>query len=128
MKQPGDAMTNIDNFYHNLSAKYGFEILPNADRWNNVNNLRFISGKLLRDGRVAEAITVAERWSLYQPKSLSALLTWAQSFEKLSLNSQAVEKYQQLVLLATEQQSQRLVEFTLAMENVQNKMKKLWGK
>ena len=52
MKQPGDAMTNIDNFYHNLSAKYGFEILPNADRWNNVNNLRFISGKLLRDGEL----------------------------------------------------------------------------
>jgi predicted alpha/beta superfamily hydrolase len=123
IKQPGDAMTNIDNFYHNLSAKHGFEILPNADRWNNVNNLRFISGKLLRDGRVAEAITVAKRWSLYQPTSLPALLTWAQSLEKSSLYSQAEEKYQQLVLLAKEQQSQRLAEFTLAMENVQNKMK-----
>ena len=123
MKQPGDAMTNIDNFYHNLSAKYGFEILPNADRWNNVNNLRFISGKLLRDGRVAEAITVAERWSLYRPKSLPALLTWAQTLEKSALNPQALEKYQQLVLLAKEQQSQRLAEFTLAMEKLQNKIK-----
>jgi len=123
IKQPGDAMNNIDNFYHNLSAKYGFDIIPNADRWNSGNNLRSIAGKLLRDGRTKEAIAVAERWSLYQPKSLPALLTWAQALEKSVLNTQALEKYQQLVLLAKEQQSQRLAEFTLAMENVQNKIK-----
>jgi predicted alpha/beta superfamily hydrolase len=123
IKQPGDAMTNIDNFYHALSAKYNFDILPNADRWNNVNNLRFIAGKLLRDGRVEEAISVAERWNLYQPKSLGALLTWAKALEKSSLNKEALKKYQQLILLAKDQQSERLAEFKLAMKKVQNKRK-----
>jgi tetratricopeptide (TPR) repeat protein len=104
-----------------LSEKYGFEIIPNADRWNNVNNLRFISGKLLREGRTEEAITVAERWNLYQPQSLAALLTWAQALEKLALDKQALQKYQQLISLAKEQQSERLPEFTLAMENLQKK-------
>lgn len=115
-------MANIDAFYQSLSDKYGFEILPNADRWNNVNNLRFISGKLLRDGRAEEAITVSKRWSLYRPESLTALLTWAQALEKLTLNKQALKKYQQLILLAKEQKSERLSEFKLAMGNVQNKI------
>jgi tetratricopeptide (TPR) repeat protein len=122
IKQPGDAMTNIDNFYHVLSNKYGFEIIPIADRFNNVNNLRFISGKLLRDGRVEEAINVAERWNLYQPKSLPALLTWAQALEKSMKYKEAIKKYQQLVLMAKEQNSERLSEFQLAMKNIQNKV------
>jgi len=122
IKQPGDAMTNIDNFYHDLSAKYGFEIIPNADRWNNVNNLRFISGKLLRDGRVKEAINVAERWNLYQPQSLQALLTWAQALEKSTQYKQAEKIYQRLVLMAKKQKSARLPEFTLAMKEVSNKI------
>ncbi|NQZ90119.1 MAG: hypothetical protein HRT54_21355 [Colwellia sp.] len=122
IKQPGDAMTNIDNFYHDLSAKYGFEIIPNADRWNNVNNLRFISGKLLRDGRIEEAINVAERWNLYQPQSLPALLTWAQALEKSTQYKQAEKIYQRLVLMAKKQKSERLPEFKLAMKEVSNKI------
>lgn len=116
IKQPGDAMVNIDNFYHDLSAKYGFEILPNAD------SLGSIVRRLLRDGRTNEAIAVAQRWNLYQPKSLAALLTWAQALEKSTQYPQALKKYQQLILLANEQQSGRLAEFKLAMENVQNKI------
>ncbi len=123
INQPGDAMANIDNFYRPLSEKYGFEILPNADRWNNVNNLRFISSALLRDGRTEEAITIAQRWNLYQPQSLAALLTWAQALQKLTLNKQALQKYQQLISLAKEQQSDRLPEFTLAIENLQKIIK-----
>lgn len=119
IKQPGDAMANIDSFYRALSAKYGFEILPNADRWNNVNNLRFISTRLLRDGRAKEALSLAQRWHLYQPKSLPAVFIWAQALEELTLNKQALKKYQQLVLMAKQQDSERLSEFTLAMENVQ---------
>jgi len=123
IKQPGDAMANIDAFYKPLSEKYGFDILPNADRWNNVNNLRFIAGKLLREGRAKEAITVAKRWNLYLPKSLPALLTWAQALEAMNLDKQALKKYQELVFMAKDQQSEHLAEFKLSMENVQNKIK-----
>jgi len=115
IKQPGDAMANIDAFYHSLSAKYDFEIIPNADRWNNVNNLRFIAGMLLRNGRNEEAINVAERWSLYRPKSLPALHIWAQALEKLAFKEKAIIKYQQLITMAKEQQSTRLAEFELAL-------------
>ncbi len=117
IKQPGDAMVNIDNFYHDLSAKYGFEILPN------VKSLASITRRLLRSGRTKETISVAQRWNLYQPKSLTALLIWAQGLEKLALNKEALTKYQQLILLAEEQQSRRLAEFKLAMKNMQIKMK-----
>jgi len=122
IKQPGDAMHNIDQFYHELSKVYGFKILPNADRWNNVNNLRYISGKLIRDGRAKEAITLAQRWFLYQPQSSAALFTWAQALEKSALNQQAHDKYEQLISLATKQKSERLAEFKLALLNLQKAM------
>jgi hypothetical protein len=122
IKKPGDAMTNIDAFYQSLSTKYGYEILPNADRWNNVNNLRWISGKLMRDDRTSEAASVAQRWSLYQPNSLAALSTWAQALGKLGRNKESIEKYQQLVILATEQKSEQLAEFKLALENMKKKL------
>jgi len=124
IKQPGDAMTNIDAFYQSLSTKYGYEVLPNADRWNSVNNLRWISGKLIRDERVSEATSVAQRWSLYQPKSLAALSTWAQALDKLAKYKESAEKYQQLVVLAAEQKSERLPEFKLALKNMKNKINK----
>lgn len=122
IKQPGDAMANIDAFYQSLSIKYGYKILPNADRWNNVNNLRWISGKLLRDGRAKEAITVAERWNLYLPNSLPSLFTWAKALEAAEQNEQAIEKYQQLIQQAKEQNSERLPEFTSALESVSKKI------
>ncbi|NQZ90491.1 MAG: hypothetical protein HRT54_23245 [Colwellia sp.] len=116
IKQPGDAMVNIDNFYHALSAKYGYEILPEA-------NSLSIATRLLREGRPKEATSVAQRWSLYQPKSLAALFIWAQALEKSTLYKQALKKYQQLILLAKEQESGRLAEFKLAMQNMKNKIR-----
>ena len=73
IKQPGDAMANIDAAYQKLSARYGFDILPLAKRWNNVNNLDFIGRKLLKDGRIKESVTVMRRWVKYHPKSVAAL-------------------------------------------------------
>jgi len=116
IKQPGDAMVNIDNFYHTLSERYGFKIIPKA-------NSLSIASRLLREGRPNEAISVAQRWSLYLPKSIPALFTWAQSLEQSTQYKQALKKYQQLMLLAKEQKSKRLPEFKLAMENMQNKIK-----
>jgi hypothetical protein len=48
--QPGDALDNIDGYYQELSRAYGFAILPRADRWNNVNSLRFLIRHLIRLG------------------------------------------------------------------------------
>jgi hypothetical protein len=53
---------------------------------------------------------------------LSALSTWAEALDKLAKYKEAVEKYQQLVQLATEQKSERLPKFKLALENIQNKL------
>jgi len=69
---PGNAMDNIDAYYQQLSADYAVTVLPKGDRWNSVNSLRWISGQLQRETRIAEAIEVTQRWLKYRPKSQQA--------------------------------------------------------
>lgn len=81
IKKPGNAMKNIDSYYQNLSIKYGFEILPKAERWNSVNRLSWIGPFLLRENKIVEAIEVLERWVEYSPKSALALSELARAYE-----------------------------------------------
>ena len=79
--QPGDALENIDRYYRQLSDDYGFEILPRADRWNNVNCLRFMTRHLIQLERHVEAVRVAERRILYQPGTLGSLVGLVDAYE-----------------------------------------------
>lgn len=78
---PGDALTNIEQHYQELSKEYGFRVLPKADRWNSVNSLRVISRVVLQDGRTDEAIRLAEQWSHYRPSSPEPLERLSQAYE-----------------------------------------------
>lgn len=80
IEAPGPAMENLDIHYRRLSAEYGFEILPRAERWNSVNRLSWIGPYLLRNGAAEEAIAVIERWAEYRPQSLTALEQLAKAY------------------------------------------------
>ncbi len=86
--EPGKAIDNIDKYYGKLSEKYGFKILPKAQRWNSVNRLSWIGPYLIRQNRVAEGIEIMERWVELRPKSPVALNELAKAYE----NSAQVEK------------------------------------
>lgn len=86
--EPGKAIDNIDKYYGKLSEKYGFKILPRAQRWNSVNRLSWIGPYLIRQNRVAEGIEIMERWVELRPKSPVALNELAKVYE----NSAQVEK------------------------------------
>lgn len=107
----GDAMANIDAFYQNLSNQYGFTILPKANRWNSVNCLRFIAGKLLRDGRIEESLTVARRWTQYNPNSAAAFDQLAQSLEAGKQTQQAIVASTKAVKLAQASDHWRLKDY-----------------
>lgn len=79
--QSGDALDNIDRYYEELSREYGFRILPRADRWNNVNCLRFMIRHLIQEGRTAEAVAVAERRAEYRPGTLPSLRGLVDAYE-----------------------------------------------
>ncbi len=74
IKAPGDALQNIEGYYQMLSKQYGYKIYPNADRWNSVNCLRFITRMLYEDKEYQQALTVAQRWQYYLPNDTSAML------------------------------------------------------
>jgi tetratricopeptide (TPR) repeat protein len=92
INKPGNAMTNIDAFYHELSSEYGFEVLPRAERWNSINRLSWIGPFLLRQGNTAEAIEVIERWVEYRPKSTLALSELAKAYESNGDHDKAISK------------------------------------
>ncbi len=99
IKEPGDALDNIDAFHNKLTAHYGFAILPKAERWNSVNSLRFIGGKLLSDGRVKEAIRVFERRVAYRPRSVAAWNSLAEALKADGQTAKADEAAKKATLL-----------------------------
>jgi len=119
IKLPGDAMDNIDARYKKLSQDVGFEVLPNANRWNSVNSLSFIASKLLKDGRYKEAVRVAKRWHLYLPQSLDALFNLTKALNKAGEHTQAVAQHQRLVAQAEKENHPRLSEFKQALKNTE---------
>jgi len=119
IKLPGDAMDNIDARYKKLSQDVGFEVLPNANRWNSVNSLSFIASKLLKDGRYKEAVRVAKRWHLYLPQSLDALFNLTKALNKAGEHTQAEAQHQRLVAQAEKENHPRLSEFKQALKNTE---------
>lgn len=99
IKEPGNAMDNIDAFHQRLSETYGFPILPKAERWNSVNCLRFIGGKLLRDGRVKEAVEVFERRVAYRPRLAAAWNSLAEALKADGQTDRAREAEEKTALL-----------------------------
>ncbi|AUJ70485.1 alpha/beta hydrolase-fold protein [Pseudoalteromonas sp. NC201] len=107
--KPGNALKNIDNYYDQLSERYGFTILPRSTRWNSVNRLGFISTYLIRQGRVIEAIEVAERYTEYQPKSWQAYESLAKAFEANEDNLQALKNTKVAVRLVDNEVNKSLL-------------------
>lgn len=100
VSKPGNAMENIDNYYEQLSKKYGFQILPRAERWNSVNRLSWIGPYLIRQGRTSEGIEIIERWVDYRPKSIFALTELAKVYEDNNQLEKAVETMSKAYVLS----------------------------
>ena len=100
--QPGDALENIDRYYERLSERYGFTILPRADRWNNVNSLRFMTRHLIGEGRAAEALAVARRRLEFQPTVAGTHTGLADALEANGLLADAVKAQAEALRLARE--------------------------
>lgn len=125
IKEPGDAMDNIDAYHQKLTTEYGFAILPKAERWNSVNCLRFIGGKLLQDGRIKESVKVFERRVMYRPRSVAALTSLAEALEADGQSVRAEEMREKAALLdQTESSTAADEEEHLSKEALQEIFKK----
>jgi len=100
--QPGDALANIDRYYEALSKEYGFEILPRADRWNNVNCLRFMIRHLIGANRAGEAVRIAERRVKYRPRSSNSYSGLADALEAADRPEDAIAALETAIQLEAE--------------------------
>lgn len=120
--KPGDAMKNIDDYYRELSAKYGFTILPRAERWNSVNRLSWIGPYLIRQGRIPEGIEIMERWAAYRPKSTSALEELARAYETANELEKALATMTRTYDLSRELGSQNSQHYLHQLEELKKKI------
>ncbi|WP_103072382.1 alpha/beta hydrolase-fold protein [Aquimarina sediminis] len=123
IKKPGNALENIDAFHNNLSKTYGFSILPKAERWNNVNSLRFIGGKLLRDGRIKESIQVFERRVSYRPRSPWAYSSLANALETDNQFDAAFKAQQKAIQLAKKYDPDYISGYEEKLNQIKSKLK-----
>ncbi len=117
---PGDALANIDKFYQNLSRDYGFEILPKANRWNNVNCLRFMTRHLQQNERVQEALSVAHRWVQYRPRSPQAYGKLAELYEVEGQKESSIKAQREAVRWAREAKDKRLRDYESRLKELES--------
>lgn len=100
VSQPGDALANIDRFYEDFSKEVGFRVLPRADRWNNVNSLRFMTRHLIELERTSEAVAVARRRIEYRPHSSASFAGLADALEANGQLADAIKAQEEALTLA----------------------------
>ncbi|MDY8136564.1 alpha/beta hydrolase-fold protein [Aquimarina sp. 2201CG5-10] len=124
IKEPGNALENIDAYHQNLSKIYGFPILPKAERWNNVNCLRFIGGKLLRDGRIKESIQVFKRRVKYRPNSPWAYQSLSEALETNNQLKEALTAQEKALQLAKTYNKDQITDYKNRIKKIQQKLGK----
>ncbi len=88
-------ITTIDNFYKNLTEKYGYQISPDVDTFNS------IGWSDLMDGKQDEAFKIFEENTLRFPNSSSAYRYLAEGYLKVDNIAMAVKTYEKALVLAT---------------------------
>ncbi|MBS9462999.1 tetratricopeptide repeat protein [Flagellimonas sp. 389] len=124
IKEEGNAMENIDNYFKTLSTEYGFKILPKAERWNSVNRLSWIGPNLLKQGNTIEAIEVIERWVEYSPESELALKELAKAYEANGRLDEALSILRKAHQLSLELKTEQLDKYESQINQLERKIAK----
>lgn len=124
IKEPDNALGNIDSYFQKSSNQYGFEILPKAERWNSGNSLSRIGPFLLRQENVSEAIDVIERWAEYRPKSITALKELAKAYAVNNQFNKAISVLEKALALSTQLNIDKSNEYLIQIDELKEEMAK----
>ena len=122
VNQPGNALDNIDEYYRTLSKKYGFDILPRAERWNSVIRLSWVGPYLIRQGRILEGIEIIERWVELRPESTHALNELTKAYENNNQLDKATTTMARAYKLSLEQELPGSEQYQNRLEELRKKL------
>ncbi|CAM2065233.1 hypothetical protein SCOR_07630 [Sulfidibacter corallicola] len=122
-KKKGNALQHIDAHYRALSQDLGFTVLPKADRWNSGDCLRSSGTRLLRQGRVEEAIQVLRRWTGYRPHSPKAHMALAKALKVAERFKEAISTQKKAVALAKQRDAAHLDKYQELLNSLTGKAK-----
>ncbi|MFD2185853.1 alpha/beta hydrolase [Aquimarina celericrescens] len=121
-KEPGNMLTSMDTYYHELSEEYGYTILPKAERWNSGNSLQASANRLLRQKRYEESIQVYRRLVTYRPKSAQAHSMLASALEANNNLEEALVIHKKAIALAKQYDNGHLQYYTEHMKEIASKI------
>lgn len=123
-KEKGNALSKIDNYYADLSKKYGYRIYPEPDLQRNVNSFRGIGYNLLGQERNKEAIEVFKRWTQLSPNEANAFDSLADAYESVGKNDLALSAHLQAVNVAKRLKDPRFEFFTQMLNDFKARVAK----
>ncbi|MDY8136563.1 alpha/beta hydrolase-fold protein [Aquimarina sp. 2201CG5-10] len=97
INKEGNAKENIDAFYNNLSQQYGFKIYPNMNRLYSMNCIKNIGRRLLKQGRVSEAIELFQYWVKLYPHSSNAHAYLGLSLKVAQKFTESIKSYKKAI-------------------------------
>jgi len=121
-RKSGNALDNIEKHYQNLSNDYGFTITPKVNRFHNINSLNWIGHRLIRDGRIAEAIEVFQRWQDLYPNDPLAHKSLSEALEADGKNKAAYTAQQEAFKIASQTNDTELSYFAKRLTALKAKL------
>ncbi|OJJ16017.1 hypothetical protein BKI52_35185 [marine bacterium AO1-C] len=120
LNQKGNVLSNIQQFYGNLSKKYGFTIYPKMDRLYSMSCFKNIGRALLRQKRNDEAIELFKYWKVLYPNLATPYVYLGHAFKATKMSSEALQAYEKAVEIAKQQANPELNKY----ENYLTELKK----
>jgi|WetSurMetagenome_2_1015567.scaffolds.fasta_scaffold00455_2 predicted alpha/beta superfamily hydrolase len=110
MKAGGTAV--IDNFYKNLTERYGYEISPDVDTFNS------IGWGILMDGNQNDAFKIFEENTRRHPSSSSAYRYLAEGYLKVDNIDMAIKTYEKALVLSTNAKDENMEFIKQRLESI----------
>jgi uncharacterized protein len=107
----------IDNFYNNLSERFGYEIIPDVSTMNS------IGWGVLRAGRHEEAVKIFESNILKHPDSPDAFNYLGEGYFAAGKTDLAIKSYEKAIELATTSGNGNIENFKTRLEYIRESKK-----
>ena len=117
-KMVSGGLNAINNFYQNLTDRFGYEILPDA------NTMNSIGWEVKRSGRLEEAIKILEDNTRRHPEYPEAYSYLAEVYSAAGNYEYAIKSIEMAVELATAQNDNNLKRYKIILERTLKASKK----
>lgn len=117
----GQTLANLKAFFAELSASYGFTVLPKGERFYNRNRLKRLGYYLLQNSRAEEAVAIFKYWIDLYPNAANAYDSLADAYRVMGQQEEAVRAREKAIQLANENEDFRVPIFERKRSDIETR-------